>query len=47
MPFASMPTTAPAGAGEFYRKCGYTHVGGKSYRGVPLLYFELMTGARQ
>ena len=35
----------PAGAGPFYRKCGYTHVGGASYRGVPLLYFELMTGA--
>ena len=35
------------GAGGFYRKCGYTAVGGKSYRGVPLLYFELMTGARQ
>jgi GNAT superfamily N-acetyltransferase len=37
----------PAGAGPFYRKCGYTHVGGATYRGVPLLYFELMTGARQ
>lgn len=36
-----------AGAGDFYRKCGYTQVGGKSYRGVPLLYFELMTGADQ
>jgi GNAT superfamily N-acetyltransferase len=34
----------PAGSGEFYRRCGYTRVGGKSYRGVPLLYFELMTG---
>jgi|SRR5215203_3391930 len=34
----------PAGSGEFYRRCGYTAVGGKSYRGVPLLYFELMTG---
>jgi GNAT superfamily N-acetyltransferase len=34
----------PAGAGEFYRKCGYRAVGGTSYRGVPLLYFELMTG---
>lgn len=34
----------PAGAGDFYRKCGYRHVGGKDYRGVPLLYFELMTG---
>lgn len=36
---------APAGAGEFYRKCGYAPRGGKSYRGVPLLYFELMIGA--
>jgi GNAT superfamily N-acetyltransferase len=33
-----------AGSGEFYRRCGYTAAGGKSYRGVPLLYFELMTG---
>jgi GNAT superfamily N-acetyltransferase len=38
---------APAGAGGFYRKCGYTHVGGKVYRGVPLLYFELMTGVER
>jgi ribosomal protein S18 acetylase RimI-like enzyme len=35
-----------AGAGDFYRKCGYTNVGGKSYRGVPLLYFQLMTRLR-
>ncbi len=35
-----------AGAGDFYHKCGYTQVGAKSYRGVPLLYFELMTGVR-
>jgi GNAT superfamily N-acetyltransferase len=34
----------PAGSGGFYQRCGYTVVGGKSYRGVPLLYFELMTG---
>jgi ribosomal protein S18 acetylase RimI-like enzyme len=34
-----------AGAGGFYRKCGYTQVGGKEYRGVPLLYLELMIGA--
>ena len=34
----------PAGGGEFYRRCGYTAAGGKAYRGVPLLYFELMTG---
>jgi GNAT superfamily N-acetyltransferase len=37
---------SPAGAGEFYRRCGYSHVGGKSYRGVPLMYFELMTHLR-
>ena len=36
----------PAGAGDFYRKCGYRNVGGKLFRGVPLLYFELMTGAK-
>ncbi len=35
-----------AGAGGFYRKCGYTQVGGKIYRGVPLLYFELLTRLR-
>jgi GNAT superfamily N-acetyltransferase len=34
----------PAGSGEFYRRCGYTAAGGRSYRGVPLLYFERMTG---
>jgi GNAT superfamily N-acetyltransferase len=33
---------APAGAGEFYVKCGFTQVGAKTYRGVPLLYFELL-----
>jgi GNAT superfamily N-acetyltransferase len=38
---------APAGAGGFYRKCGYAAAGGKVYRGVPLLYFELMTGAER
>lgn len=31
---------APAGAGEFYRKCGFTEVGRAEYRGVPLVYFE-------
>jgi GNAT superfamily N-acetyltransferase len=30
----------PAGAGPFYRRCGYKAKGGKMYRGVPLLYFE-------
>jgi GNAT superfamily N-acetyltransferase len=36
----------PAGSGGFYRRCGYRATGGKSYRGVPLLYFELMTHLR-
>lgn len=36
---------AAPGAGDFYRKCGFTHVGGKTYRGVPLLYFEFLIGA--
>lgn len=31
-----------AGAGPFYAKCGFTEVGRKTYRGVPLVYFELM-----
>ena len=31
---------ASAGAGDFYRKCGYREVGRKIYRGVPLIYFE-------
>jgi GNAT superfamily N-acetyltransferase len=35
-----------AGAGPFYLKCGYTQVGAKAFRGVPLLYFELMTRLR-
>jgi hypothetical protein len=31
---------ADAGAGGFYRACGYSPRRGKVYRGVPLLYFE-------
>jgi GNAT superfamily N-acetyltransferase len=31
---------AAAGAGEFYRKCGFREVGRASYRKVPLIYFE-------
>jgi GNAT superfamily N-acetyltransferase len=31
-----------AGAGDFYRKCGYRETGRVSYRGVPLIYFELL-----
>ena len=34
-----------AGAGEFYRKCGYREVGRVVYRGVPLIYFEQLCGA--
>jgi GNAT superfamily N-acetyltransferase len=32
----------PAGAGAFYAKCGLTEVGRVVYRGVPLVYFELL-----
>jgi GNAT superfamily N-acetyltransferase len=35
---------APAGAGEFYRKCGMTDRGRATYRGNPLVYFELLLG---
>lgn len=31
---------AGAGAGDFYRKCGYREVGRVVYRTVPLIYFE-------
>jgi GNAT superfamily N-acetyltransferase len=30
-----------AGAGPFYAKCGFTQVGRKTFRGVPLVYYEL------
>ncbi len=32
----------PAGAGEFYRKCGYTERGRVVYRNNPLIYFEML-----
>jgi GNAT superfamily N-acetyltransferase len=32
---------AEAGAGEFYRKCGFREVGRKTYRTAPLIYFEM------
>ena len=32
----------PAGAGTFYAKCGFSEVGKVTYRGVPLVYFELL-----
>jgi len=31
---------APAGAGEFYAKCGYQERGRAVYRSVPLIYYE-------
>jgi len=33
---------AAVGAGGFYAKCGFMEVGRKTYRGVPLVYFELI-----
>lgn len=30
-----------AGAGPFYVKCGFAEVGRATYRGVPLIYYEL------
>jgi ribosomal protein S18 acetylase RimI-like enzyme len=32
----------PAGAGEFYAKCGFAEVGRVTYRGTPLAYYELV-----
>ena len=32
----------PAGGGGFYAKCGFSEVGQVTYRGVPLIYFELL-----
>jgi ribosomal protein S18 acetylase RimI-like enzyme len=31
-----------AGAGEFYRKCGFREVGRLVYRSTPLIYYELL-----
>jgi len=33
---------APAGAGEFYLKCGFKERGRVVYRGDPLVYYELL-----
>jgi GNAT superfamily N-acetyltransferase len=33
---------AAAGAAPFYAKCGFREVGRVTYRGVPLVYFELL-----
>lgn len=35
---------AVAGAGAFYAKCGYTERGRVTYKGNPLVYFELLLG---
>jgi GNAT superfamily N-acetyltransferase len=35
-----------AGAGPFYRKCGFTEVGRTVYRSVPLVYYELVLTAQ-
>jgi ribosomal protein S18 acetylase RimI-like enzyme len=32
----------PAGAGEFYAKCGFREVGRATYRVTPLIYYELI-----
>jgi GNAT superfamily N-acetyltransferase len=32
----------PAGAGPFYKKCGFKQMGHAVYRGVPLVYFEFI-----
>ena len=32
----------PSGAGGFYARCGFNRVGQATYRGVALLYFELL-----
>ena len=32
---------APAGAGGFYAKCGFRETGRVSYRGCPLIYYEV------
>lgn len=33
---------APAGAGDFYARCGWREVGRATYRGTPLIYYEWM-----
>ena len=33
---------AEAGAGEFYRKCGFEEVGRAAYRGTPLIYYQTL-----
>lgn len=38
---------AEAGAGDFYRRCGFREVGRVVYRGVPLIYFEMLLGSAE
>jgi hypothetical protein len=33
---------AEAGAGCFYRKCGFREIARVTYKGAPLVYFELV-----
>jgi len=33
---------AKAGAGGFYRKCGFEEVGRITYRGTPLIYYQML-----
>jgi GNAT superfamily N-acetyltransferase len=33
---------AVAGAGDFYAKCGFREAGRVAYRGVPLIYYEMI-----
>jgi GNAT superfamily N-acetyltransferase len=35
---------ASAGAGGFYSRCGFSEVGRATYRGAPLIYYELLLG---
>lgn len=35
----------PSGGGAFYEKCGFTEVGRKVYRGIPVVYFEFLLAA--
>jgi GNAT superfamily N-acetyltransferase len=36
---------AKAGAGDFYRRCGWSETGRVSYRGAALIYYELLLPA--
>lgn len=38
---------APAGAGGFYRKCGFRAVGRATYRATPLVYFQCLLENRE